>query len=354
MLKFTRHITLIFVLLAGVALSSYAGNQSRTGTAGAQELLIPVGARGVALANSNVSMATGIDAVYWNPAGLARTDRSAEVMFSHMSYFGNINVEYGALGVNTGFGELGFTIKSLGFGDIPVTTADFPDGTGEKYSPSYTTLGVSYAKLLSDRISVGATLNLVSEKIMSTSASGVSINAGVQYKGLGMPGLNLGIAIKNVGPNMTFDGSNLLYQATAAGANRPGQLYATQAASFDLPSTLEMGLSYEKKFDVHSVSVLANFVNNNYQNDEYNFGVEYGFDNLVFLRGGYQFSPGNSRQDLKDAGVASQFQSDYLYDYTLGAGINYEINGTAVMVDYAYRHLKFMDANQVITMRLGF
>lgn len=350
--KFTRHITLILVLLAGVTLSSFAGNQSRTGTAGAQELLIPVGARGIALANATVSTASGLDALFGNPAGLARTDRSAEVMFSHMNYIGDIGVEYGGISVNTGFGNLGFTIKSLNFGDIPVTTEEFPDGTGENYSPSFVTLGVSFAKLLSDRISVGATFNIISEKIMSTSASGVSLNAGVQYHGLGMPGLNLGIAIKNVGPNMTFDGSNLLRQATVADALRPPQYYSTTAATFDLPSTLEIGLAYEKKFDIHTVSVMTNFVNNNYQNDEYNVGVEYGFDNLLFLRGGYQFSPGMKREDL--SALATKFQNDYQYDYTFGAGINYDLGGTLVVIDYAYRHQKLLDANSVITVRLGF
>jgi hypothetical protein len=188
---------------------------------------------------------------------------------------------------------------------------------------------------------------------MSTGASGLSLNAGVQYKGLGMPGLNLGIAIKNVGPNMTYTGSDLLRQADVTSANRAAQLYAVEAASFDLPSTLEIGLSYEKKFDVHTVSLLTSFVNNNYQNDEYNVAVEYGFNNLLFLRGGYQFSPGMVRDDLSGL-VASKFQSSYLYDFTAGAGINYDLSGTMVTIDYAYRHLKFMDANSVISVRLGF
>jgi len=351
--KFTRHITLIFVLLAGVTLSSFAGNKSRTGAAGAQELLIPVGARGIALANANISTASGLDALFANPAGLARTDRSAEVMFSHMSYIGDIGVEYGGIGVNSGFGHLAFTIKSLNFGNIPVTTEDFPDGTGENYSPAFVTLGFSFAKLLSDRISVGATFNIISEKIMSTSATGVGLTAGVQYKGLGMPGLNLGIAIKNIGPNMTFDGSNMLRQAVVTDANRASQLYSAQAATFDLPSTLEIGLSYDKKFDIHNLTVMTNFVNNNYQNDEYNVGVEYGFDNLLFLRGGYQFSPGMTRESLNGL-VDAQFESDYIYDFTAGAGINYDLSGTQVTIDYAYRHLKFMDANHVVAVRLGF
>jgi len=63
-------------------------------------------------------------------------------MFSQMSYFADINVSYGAIAVQAGeFGTLGFALKTLSFGEIPVTTQAFPDGTGELYSPSYLTLG---------------------------------------------------------------------------------------------------------------------------------------------------------------------------------------------------------------------
>ncbi|MDD8017555.1 MAG: PorV/PorQ family protein [Bacteroidota bacterium] len=337
-------VLIIFLVLLGFGIQTLsAGNKSRTGTAGAQELLIPVGAAGIALGNANIATASGVDAIYWNPAGIARSDRGSEVMISHMQYFGDIALNYGAVSIDAGsFGRLAFSMKSLSFGDIPVTTESFPDGTGDSYSPTYVTLGVSYGKQLSDRISVGTTINVVSENIMSTSASGFVLNAGVQYHGLIIPELKLGIAVKNVGPSMKYDGSNLMRTAAVSGATRAAQLYKVDAAEFDLPSTIEMGLAYERKLDdMNAFSVMTNFQNNNYQADEYKFGAEYAYNNLIFVRGGYLSSP--------NADV-----NEYLYDYTFGFGVHYDLGSIDVNVDYAFRHLKYMDSNNVITVKLGF
>ncbi len=337
-------VLITFLIVVGLASQAlYGGNKGRTGTAGAQELLIPVGAAGVAVGNANLATTSGIDAIYWNPAGLVRTEKSTEVMISHMQYFADINLNYGAIGIDAGsFGHLGFSLKTLSFGDIPVTTVDFPDGTGENYSPVYATVGVSYAKMLNDRISVGATVNVITEQIMSTSATGYGLNAGVQYNGLVIPELKLGIAIKNIGPSMKFDGSDLLYTAKVTGADRAEQFYKVDAAEFDLPSTIEIGLAYQRKLDdVNAFTLMTNFQNNNYQGDEYKLGAEYGFKDMVFLRGGYLSSPNTA-------------ENEYIYDYTFGAGVNYDLSGINVKVDYAYRHLKYMDANNVITVTLGF
>jgi hypothetical protein len=177
---------------------------------------------------------------------------------------------------------------------------------------------------------------------MSTSATGYGLNAGVQYHGLIVPELMLGVALKNIGPSMKFDGSNLMRTGTLAGVDQGKQLYKVEAAEFDLPSTIEIGLAYQRKLnDMNTFSLMTNFQNNNYQGDEYKFGAEYAFNNLIFIRGGYLSSP-NTAVD------------EYLYDYTFGFGVNYDLGGIMASVDYAYRHLKFMDANNVITVRLGF
>ncbi len=131
-----RSVVCLFLLLGILSMSAIAANQNRIGTAGAQELLIPVGARGVALGPSAMVFARGADAIYFNPAGLGRMDRSVEAMFSQMSYFADINVSYGAIGVSAGsFGSLGFTLKTISFGDIPVTTSSYPGWNGRIVLP---------------------------------------------------------------------------------------------------------------------------------------------------------------------------------------------------------------------------
>ncbi len=341
---------LVFLLLVtGLpALMARAGNQQRIGSAGASELLIPVGAQGIALVGANTEFLTGIEALYYNPAGLGRLDHAVEAEISHMQYIADINVEYGAVGVQAGdFGTLGFSIKSLVFGDIPVTTEQYPDGTGQTYSPSYLNAGLTYSKLLTDRISVGVTATMIAEKIMSTSATGIAFNVGIQYMNLGVPGLTLGVVVKNIGPTMTFDGSNLLRTATGASDLRGPQMLKVEAASFDLPSAVEIGVGYQRKLDEQNAVLIGGmFRNNNSQDDEYALGAEYSFNNTLFVRGGYSFAP-QAGQDVTGANL-------YPFDYTLGAGVHYPVGGVDLTFDYAYRHVKYFDANHAITLRLGF
>jgi hypothetical protein len=346
--KVMRCAVCLILLLGMLSMTGLAANKNRIGTSGAQELMIPVGAAGVAIGTPAGVFLKGADAIYWNPAGLSRLSGSVEAVFSSMTYIADLNVTYGAIGVQAGeFGTLGFAIKSLSFGSIPVTTVDFPDGTGAMYSPTYLTLGVTYSKLLTDRISVGLTGNVVTEQILSMSATGLAFDIGIQYHNLGMQGLMIGICVKNIGPNMKFDGSNAYVRATATNSERGLEPYKVEMASFELPTMMEIGVAYAPRLDdVNQLTLGGNFRNNNYLDDEYALGGEYSWKNIAFVRGGYTFSP-QTDKDITGANA-------YIYDWTLGAGLHYTVGGVGLSVDYAFRNLKYFDASHVITFGVKF
>jgi Type IX secretion system protein PorV len=334
-----------FLILALFASGSiFADGGSRNGTAGAAQLLIPVGARGVSMSGSTLTDATGVEAIYWNPANLARGDANTNLLFSHMNYIADINVEYGAISTNIdGFGSIGFTLKSLNIGSIPITTVDNPDGTGATFTPNFSTVGVSYARLLSDRIAVGITANLISETLDLVSTTGIAFNVGISYKNLAnINGLSFAVVVKNLGPQMKYDGSGLDITADAASLSRPPQLYKIDAATFELPSSLELGLGYVYNIsDAHVINVDGSFASNNFYGDEYKVGLEYGFNKLLFLRGGYDF-------------VTNIPSDSNIYGMTAGIGINYAVSGFAFKFDYAFRAVKYFSANHVFTVTLGF
>jgi hypothetical protein len=340
----------VLAILLLCALTVSAGNKNRIGTAGAQELLIPVGANGIAMGGSSLASIGGADAIYFNPAGVARSTADVDALFSSMKNIGDINVTYAAIAMKAGsIGSLALSIKSLSFGDIPVTTEFFPDGTGEMYSPSFVNLGLTYSNLLNDRVSVGVTATVVSEKIMSTSATGLAFNAGIQYAGLGLPGLNLGVAIKNVGTQMKFDGANLVHQGTINDAQRNANpnSYAVQVSPYDLPASIEIGLSYTAKLSEKSALTLAgDFQNNNFADDEYKVGGELVLEKLLCLRAGYTFAP-NADKDPTG-------ETSYIYGLSFGAGVILNLGGVDARVDYAYRSVKYFDGNNVFTVALGF
>lgn len=336
-------LLLLFLVLVMSELG-YGGRRDKSGTSAAPELLIPVGGRDIALGGSSLATTTGIDAIYWNPAGLARSSHSTEALFTHMSYIADIGVDYLAVGaVFEGFGSIGFSLKSLSMGDVEITTTDVPDGTGETFSPTFVTIGLTYSRLLTDRISVGVTTNLISEQIDRVSATGIGFNVGLQYSQFaGFTGLNIGVAVKNIGPAMKFDGPGLLQEATVIDFLRPASFYKVEAATDELPSVIEIGVGYSYKFqEQHVATVSGLFQNNNLSSDEYKAGLEYGYDNMFFIRGGFNLAA----EDVDNA---------YLFGATVGAGVNLDLEGIAVAVDYAYRDAQFFEGNHVVGLRLGF
>src|SRR5688572_339232 len=88
------------VLLLGAA-PALAGGLDRLGTAGAQELRVPVGAASVALGGSSVAMGGGLSNVFYNPASLAATDES-EAMATWSSYLADADVNYIAFSTKLG------------------------------------------------------------------------------------------------------------------------------------------------------------------------------------------------------------------------------------------------------------
>ncbi len=343
-MKKIKFISLLLVLAVVASSVMYAGGGNRNGTAGATQLLIPVGARGIAMSGATLTDAKGVEGIYWNPASLARADYNTTVMFSQMSYIADIGVSYAAIGTGIeGFGSLGLSIKALSMDEIPITTVEKPDGNGQFFTPQFVTLGLTYSRLLSDRISIGVTMNYITEQLDLVSASGVAFNLGVAYKNLGnVDGLSFALAIKNLGPQMKYDGSALYIRATSADLERSAQYYKIDAATYELPSTLELGVGYDLSInESNNLSLNTVFQNSNFYADEYKLGAEYSYDNTFFARVGYSLLEG-----ITDDGQ--------IYGLTLGAGINYNLGGAAIKLDYAFRDTKFFDANHVFTVQLGF
>ncbi len=345
-LKITSLVLVVLLLGTTILLG---GNKDRIGTAAAPELLIPVGARGVGMGGSMISNISGIDAMYYNPAGLVRGADNFEIMFSNMTYFADMNVIYLAASAKAGsLGTFGVSLKSLSIGDIKETTVDFPDGTGATYAPSYVNLGLTYSTQLIDRVAVGVTATWISHTIMSTTESGFAMNVGIQYVGLGVPGLSLGVAIKNIGSQMSFAGSDLYQQAIyTANSQRSAEFLSVKAAPSDLPTMIELGVGYNYKLDDQTnFNVTGNYMNAGLGDDEYRLGGEFAYENMLFVRAGYNFVP--------DAAKDVVGNSSYLLSWAAGAGYKADLGGFNLGIDYTYQNMKIFNGNHIITLTMGF
>lgn len=344
-----RHRGLVIGLILHLAVvAAWAGRPDKAGASAAPELLIPVGARSIALAGSSLAIADGIESIFWNPAGLSRTTHGSNAMFTHMNYIADIGVEY--LAVSTafsGFGTIGISLKSLSFGDIPITTEDQPDGTGEIASPTFFVVGATYSRQLTDRIGIGVTTNLISERMERVNSTDVAFNIGVQYLGVGgVNGLSLGVAVKNIGPQMTFGGPGLLRQGQINDILQPASFYVVQAASAELPSVMEIGLGYSTPLTEGSkMNISGMFQNNNFSEDEYKVGAEYAYNDMMFVRGGYNFVSQQTGRENIFAGA---------FGWSFGLGFRTMLGDVDASIDYAYRAAEFFGGNNVFGVSFGF
>ena len=331
-------LALVLVSVNGIA------QERRIGTNAASQLLIPVGARNIALGGANLATVSGAEAIFWNPAGAANSNYTADVMFSYMTHIADINVNYAAIAVKFGgFGTIGFSLKQMDIGDIIVTSEVAPDGTGALLSPQFITAGLTYSRQLTDAISFGGTVNLISESFERVSSSGFAFDFGVQYRNLAaVNGLSLAVTIKNLGPAMQYTGSGLLNAAQLDNVDRGATPLLIQTQQDELPSLFVFGLSYKMSVGATSSLELAStFQDNNFSDDTGQFGAEYNYDDTFYLRGGYSISP-----DAAD-------EAD-IYSFTLGGGFHYDFSNIGITVDYAYRDVDFFDASNVFSIRLGF
>ncbi|MCA9755759.1 MAG: PorV/PorQ family protein [Candidatus Eisenbacteria bacterium] len=314
--------TTILLATSLVATSAWAGSERRIGTAGAQELRIPVGTRGIALGGATVSAQHGLESVYYNPAGLAG-GTGTEALFANTSYLAETDVRYFGISTETGLGNIAATIKVLDLGQLEVTTEDAPEGTGEVSNINFTVFGLSMARYLTDAVSFGVTGYYINESIIDVSARGMAFDLGLNYD---MPwrGARFGLVMKNFGPDMTFSGAGL-DQSVQIPGSEPGsrpRILSTQSAGFELPSYFQIGGQIPAwESGDNQVMAYGTYLSNNFSKDEVRGGVEYAYRDVLMLRGGVDYAD----------------QSEYLFGPTFGAGFNLPLGAANLSVDYAFQ-----------------
>ena len=347
----------VLALLACAAAPAFAGSDERKGTGGALELRLPVGARGTALGGSVVGDITGIEALFWNPAGLASIEHT-EAMFSHTKYFADQKLNYAAVATHLGFCTIAFNAKVLSVGDVIVTTEDAPEGTGEILSPTFTVIGLSFARQFTDRVLFGMTTDFVNERIQNVGASGLAFDFGVQYL-TGYNGLRFGMVMKNFGPSMEYSGDNfnVNFRPPDTDPTASNRTFSSTSAAFELPSYFTLGANYDLVNNANArFTVMTAFQNNNFVGDNLSAGAEWNYRKSFQLRGSY-FGSVNTTNDPLSGNSSSKINSgDDLYSgWAFGAGAQVQAGGSKLGVDVAWRGVRqFFDDTVEVGLKLSF
>ncbi|TVQ66029.1 MAG: hypothetical protein EA360_07355 [Balneolaceae bacterium] len=339
-------------------------------------LQIEPDSRATGMGNTGVAIADNASAIFWNPAGLAFQNQS-QVSITHANWLPAFNADlfYDYL-VGTyhidGIGTIGGHITFLNLGEQTRT-----DETGlelGRFNSFEISAGLSYGFRISETFALGTGLRYIYSSLADGSVSGQDIT----------PGSSVGVDFAGLYKSRPFAlGSR---EATfSAGFNLanigPGIQYTDNAQKDPLPTTLRAGWAYKMDLDSNGLNSLtfSNDVskimarneristdqdNPEFQNmgvfealfnswgsfERFNgtenvtvslaqqlmfgFGLEYWYDNLFALRGGYYFeNPENGNREF----------------ITLGAGLRYNIFG----VDFSYLYTLEEDHPLANTIRLS-
>lgn len=332
---------LLILFITSIALPQSSKNVSKVGTTAATFLEIGVGGTANALGGAFVSVANDATALYWNPAGVAHFEQR-QVSIVHMNWIADTKLDYAALVLPFGeLGTLGFSFTDLSMPDMKVRTIEMPEGTGEYFSAGDIALGISYARKLTDRFSIGFSGKYIQESIWHMSASAFAIDAGTLFKTDLFGGMVIGASISNFGTKMKLDGRDTrTYERidpTKLGSTDQVP-YVIDLDSWDLPLLFRIGVSTSPlKSDNYkwTVSIDALHPSDNYES--VNLGTEFSFKDFIYIRGGYQ----------------SLFLPDHQGGLSLGIGVNSKMLFTNNVVSFDYAFRDFGDLKNTHTFALG-
>ena len=339
-----KHIIASIVII--VVSSLVLGQNSRMGSASSTQLLVVPSAKHLS-GGGAAATATGMDATFWNPAGLAMSENSVDAIFSNRQYFADIDNSFFGIATDLGDYKMGVSVRTFNIGDIDETTVFYPDGTGQVFTPNFSILGATFARKLSDNTSVGINANLIREGFGRVAATGVAYDLGVQYRGfLGREGLDVGFAMKNFGSPMKYDGEGLGVMASPVDGDRPVEYYKIDAASFDIPFVFDMGVSY----NIAGADIGVTYTSNYYSTDELKLSVGYALEGLGSVGVGMQSS--SASQEIDDTDDWYTNPSDGV---SFGASLDMSrFIGMNMSVDYSMLPMGDFGTNSVVALRVAF
>jgi hypothetical protein len=339
---------ILLIALLSPAASAFAqggASISKSGTAAATFLEIPVGAQAIGMGSAYVSLAKDASALYWNVAGIAALPQS-EILADHTAWIADTKLDFAALVLPLGgFGTIGFSFTSLSMSDMKVRTVEMPEGTGEYFSAADMALGVSYARQLTDRFGVGFTAKYIQQTIWHESANAFAVDFGTTFKTDLFGGMTIGASLTNFGTSMTMSGIDTRMfgrvDPTKQGSNDqiPQDI---EMNSWDLPLMIQLGVStvpLQSENYRWTVAVDALHPSDDYES--MNIGTEFAYDNALFIRAGYQ----------------SLFLKDHEGGLCFGLGVTSALlfsENTVIAFDYAYRGMGRLEGVNVFSLSVRF
>lgn len=334
---------LAFFLILGTNQQVFAQNVSKVGTTAAQFLQIGVGSRATGMGGAYVAVSNDVSALYWNAAGIAQI-KNNELLATHSEWLAGLDYNFVGTVFNfEKFGHVGFSLTMLSVPEMIVRTEDYNEGNGETFDAADLAFGITYARTVGDRFSVGGTFKMIQQRIWHSKASAIAFDLGTQYKTDFFGGLVIGASITNFGTDLQMTGRDLRTfvdpDPTSDGNNDEVPVnYETD--QWSLPVNFQFGIAVEPvKTKFHRVLVAVDALHPSSNYESVNVGGEYAYQERVFFRAGYE----------------ALFLKEVEAGFNAGLGVNQTLStGLLAKLGYAYKSAGRLGNIHTISLEMGF
>lgn len=295
--KSMRTLRLIIVLAAFIFAASDAQAQyNRPGSTSAEFLRIGVSARAAGMADAYLAVADGPEAVHYNVSALPWQGDGLHITANHLEWFSQVNHEY--IGVSKSFGNVGSfgaSLTMLYTDAMKVRTPLQQEGTGETFHAYNMRASLGYARWFTDRVTFGGTVSFVNVSLYGDfQQSAVALDIATSYRS-DYRDFRFGVKIANIGSDLKFVNE-----------------------TYPLPILFVFGARMNAVELNNQIVRVAGAVSKPNDGEPVGrVGLEYAFQDLLFLRGGYRINYTTAR-------------------FAFGGGVKFSVGERSAAADYAY------------------
>ncbi len=327
-------ISSVIAILIGSSLHAQIGIKPqdirRAGQSGWQFLKINGDPIQASMGGAYTAISRGnANAVFGNPASLVDVEKN-DLQFNSVSWIADIRHSSAVVAKDLKrIGVFAISVTYMDYGDIPETVNQLtPAGdrtqavlTGDYFTAGDLAVGISYAKKVTDRLSLGGNLRWIRESIAELNMNSWSLDIGTMYY-TGFRSLRLAIVARNFGPDSHLLGWSEEYQSEPVDVRMPIDVRLGMAMDF-----------FDGEDSPHRMTVVLEGDHPNDGTEKIHLGLDYSFLKMFTLRGGYRLN-----YDVQGL--------------TFGLGLLYSISQYQGQVNYAY--VDFGELKQVHMISVGF
>jgi hypothetical protein len=308
------------VLISAILTMPAQATIKKVAQTGLQFLKVDVSARAAGMGGAYIMVGNDATAMFYNPAGIALMKKSLDFYSGTTQWIADINYHSAGLIKNLGnIGTVGASVIYCDYGDDMIGTRVAANEKGYIKTGSVDigayTLGLSYARSLTDKFTVGGQIKFAAQHLgsnaiteggneMENKVSGLAYDFGTIFYP-GFYSLRIGMSINH------FSGQ-----------------FKYEEEAFQLPLTFKIGAAMDvldlKGEHQNPLLIAIDAIHPRDYTERIHLGCEYVYNNLIAIRAGYKFN-------YDEEGL------------TAGVGFKFTLRGVDLKVDYAYSAMDIFD-----------